>query len=39
MTNNQSKNLEKGRELLKKIAPDTEEKLKHRYDSFLPEFS
>jgi 4-carboxymuconolactone decarboxylase len=39
MTNNQSKSLEKGRELLKKIAPDTEEVLKHRYDNFLPKFS
>ena len=39
MTNNQSKSLEKGRKLLNKIAPDTEEVLKYRYDNFLPEFS
>ncbi len=39
MKNNPSDSLKKGRNLLEKIAPETEEVLKYRYDSHLPEFS
>ena len=39
MTNIESISLIKGRELLKEIAPDTEEVLKSRYDDLLPNFS
>lgn len=36
---NLSKSLEKGREMLDKIAPQTERILKDRYDNYLPGFS
>jgi 4-carboxymuconolactone decarboxylase len=39
MSTNVSKSLEKGRNMLNEIAPETERVLKDRYDSYLPGFS